>query len=164
MPKGKSTLSKIGTFLHAIADPQWAQSMEQDYKRQVYGHPPANTELLKNQMYRLMNENANLVGFGWQCGCSSFYQILDINLWLGKEHKCPACGQKFDVLKAAGIKSDTPVSAWCEMLAKLPIRPRVSTFAQQRGPIDTWQTNTTDQIGYEQGDPGSSGPGFGMGR
>ncbi|MFZ3277619.1 MAG: hypothetical protein WA182_12020 [Candidatus Sulfotelmatobacter sp.] len=125
-------------------DNRHAERTELEYLRTVYMQK--NDNIRTRQWYRVCNENGDIVGFSFCCACGTEYQLLNINLWMGRTHECPQCHTVFDVLKDAGINPEkTNVSKWAEKFAALPMRPRLAT-ARKSPYVDTWANQSEETV------------------
>jgi hypothetical protein len=132
-------LDRVKTAVAEALAPQRAgESKELAYLREIYYNK--DTNIRRNQFYRLLNQNGNHVGFSFSCVCGAEYQMLDVTDWLGRQNVCPTCKTQFDLMKAVGLAHETPAAQWPQYFAKLPARPRVS--GKRTSPyIDTWNDN-----------------------
>jgi hypothetical protein len=140
----QETAAKVGRIADALFFPKsQEESQELRYLREIYQNK--NTNLQLNQWYRLLTETGNLVGFSYNCLCSTYYELLSINDWT-HEHRCPGCKHDFDLFKTLGITKEVAPAKWPEHFATLPPRPRLSGQGRRPPYINTWQDNGEDEV------------------
>ena len=147
-------LDRVKTAVADALAPQRAgESKELAYLREIYNSK--DTNIRRNQFYRLLNQNGDHVGFSFSCVCGAEYQMLNMTDWIGRQHTCPTCKTPFDLLKAVGITQETPAAHWAQYFAKLPARPRLS--GKRTSPyIDTWNDNA-DTVQWAGSKPSGEG-------
>lgn len=131
---------------------------EREALRQMYSHSNAQN-ILPNTWYRLYNQAGACVGFAFVCPCMVERQLLSAFEWM-RDYTCPQCKAKFDLLRHVGIKSadgefKVKPEDWEKLLAKLPVRPRLAGGPARPPFIDTWDSTSNYETGYEMCDPGN---------
>lgn len=96
---------------------------------------------------RILNANANLVGFEFCCACNVVYTLLDLNLLLAEDHRCP-CGHRFGLLSDLGLQK-TPPHQWWQRFAELLVKQNASAQKPQRPFHDTWADGASGEVVYD---------------
>ena len=114
-------LDRVKTAVADALAPQRAgESKELAYLREIYYNK--DTNIRRNQFYRLLNQNGNHVGFSFSCVCGAEYQMLDVTDWLGRQNVCPTCKTQFDLMKAVGLTQERLLHSGRSILPSCPRR------------------------------------------
>jgi hypothetical protein len=120
-------LDRVKTAVaEALAPARAGESKELAYLREIYYNK--DTNIRRNQFYRLLNQNGNHVGFSFSCVCGAEYQMLDVTDWLGRQNVCPTCKTQFDLMKTVGLTQETPAGqVYSRTIRKVKCHPDKGT-------------------------------------